>query len=613
MSKKRKASKKANNAENKPPQKHGGHEVVASGWAANFNINKVATIGIVLTAILWAHLLMNDMNDQTAILSPYGLYLKAKRTNSFNVTNITSRTLTATTDIPKDTVLMEISRDMMIWDLDAARDDFIQKELFSALKGEDLDMMSKRAILLAAYLALIRNEVIPAMKTQISVVRTLPSYEEYASFHPVLAEMDQIEQYLGKTTSPAILHLMQVRESLHSEYDMLSSASSTFASLVSREDYLASRIAVQSRAFEINNIPNSEIEKSEREDYKKQIGIEFDSCMSMEPVQDWMNSHVNNNVKAGGYDALRQRGLVWSVKEIPKGHELIINYGDTFYDYVLFSQYGFIPADGTGTSVASLNVHHDISLVGGVMSSAKMSTSLPQLEKLMPYLQYDYGYPECITKDTHPKSFELKRLKLRYLQLIAQDRAFWVLPLPPRNSDSTTPTSTTTFSEYNVPPFGLGQDVYEYLNQNALSISLPCRVTSLTDDDLPDAEALLKEDIERLEGATDLEMTVLKLEELEVNINWMARTIHCMKDLASYRMNEHPLTVDDQAQYVLSLVEGGNTNSFEWMAAQMRLEEMFSNIVLESWLMSALESVTDMEDVDELYLRDEPCPKVDII
>ena len=48
-----------NNAVNKPPQKHGGHEVVA-GWAANFNIIKVATFGIVLTAFLWAYLLMNN-------------------------------------------------------------------------------------------------------------------------------------------------------------------------------------------------------------------------------------------------------------------------------------------------------------------------------------------------------------------------------------------------------------------------------------------------------------------------------------------------------------------------------------------------------------------------
>ena len=106
---------------------------------------------------------------------------------------------------------------------------------------------------------------------------------------------------------------------------------------------------------------------------------------------------------------------------------MINSYGEHFYDYVLFSQYGFIPSDGTGSSIATLFVHHNISLTGGLLSGSTDSLEeLPQLDHMYRYLQYDYGY-ECITEEAQPEAFELKRLKAIYLQRIAFDRHFWVL------------------------------------------------------------------------------------------------------------------------------------------------------------------------------------------
>lgn len=274
------------------------------------------------------------------------------------------------------------------WDLDAARDEFVRKELFSTplLSGDSSDPMSKRAALLSAYLALLRNGAVTANRLQLSVVMAMPSYGEYASFHPVLADLMQVKRYLGEH-SPAFQHLLHFRRSLTLEYESLAESSTNFASHVSLKDYLSSRIAVQSRAFEIHNT-KSEVSKEERKYYQQNIGIDFGTgVVSIEPVNDWMNSHVNNNVKVGGYDAKKRSGQAWATKAIPKGQELISKYGD-FYDYVLFGQYGYLPSDGSGKSIASLSIHHDVNLSGGLISGAMSSTSsLPP--QMAPYLQYD--------------------------------------------------------------------------------------------------------------------------------------------------------------------------------------------------------------------------------
>jgi len=492
------------------------------------------------------------------------------------------------------------------WDLDACRNELIRRELFSVLKGDALETMSKRAAILSSYLALLRNDAIPASasRLQISVAKNLPTYEEYKSFHPILADIELIKIYLGGDHSPTYQHLKQVRQSLNEEYDMLASTSKSFANLISRQEYLACRIAVQSRTFELNDIPTSEVTRKERTYYKEQIGIDFTSVISLEPVNDFMNSHINNNVRVGGYDAKKRIGQTWSIKDINVGDELINSYGDTFYNHVLFTQYGYIPSDGTGQSVISLATYHDVSLAGGIMSgTSKANDKLLSANKILPYLQYDYGYPECITKDNQD-AFELKRLKLKYLQRIAANRQFWVLPLPPRVSTERTPKTTTTLPDnYNVPAFS--EDIYEYLNVNALSLMLSCRLITLTGDDIDDAKSLLQEDLDTLDKSVNGETPPLRLEELEVSLTWMIKCIHCMKKLAAIQFDRYEASIDNQINMIHSLAESGRYNSLEWHAAHVQLEEMQIK-ALHTWATAALESVVD-EEMGELHVRDETC------
>jgi hypothetical protein len=421
----------------------------------------------------------------------------------------------------------------------------------------------------------------------------LPSYHDYATHHPVLADLTKMMFDLGEH-SPAFLQLNNTRRGLNAEYDSFASTSKTFAQRISREDYISCGIAVLSRAFRILHT-SLEVGIEEGKYYQQTLGIDFSSdVVSIQSVTDWMNSHINNNVQVGGYDIEKRSVHAWSTKAIAEGGELINSYGD-HVDYVLFGQYGYIPPDGTGSSIAWLSAHH--------------SQPLPSLDKLIPYLQMDYGYVECITKESRPDAFELKRLKLLYLQRITANQEWWVLPLPPRSSTSNTPASTTDMSnDYKVPSFG--PDVYDYLDANALRVSLPCRLITLTGGDLEDASALLEQDLTTLETSpTPMTTPELRLEELEVSIDWMARTIHCMRTLALTELHKYGLAVHAQESRVFALAKQGSWNTLEWFLAHMKLEEMQSLEAMANWADGALDSVASLEGVsmDEV-VRSEPCP-----
>ena len=558
----------------------------------------VAGFVAVVLALLWNHRLVGNNNSNDNIIDSSYLLQRVQKSSLFEIKY--NRTLIATEDIAPQTVLMEIPRELMIWDLDAMRNEFIREEiLLTIIPGT----VAKRAALLSAYLALLRNDDFTAqteltLQLQTSVAKQLPSYDEYKGFHPVLASIDQMELLLGNH-SPAFRDLLVLRQSLNSEYDSFIEKSNKFATLVSREDYLSCRLAVQSRAFQIPGVlPESEIPNKEQEYYTEMIQIDFsnDGVLSIEIINDWMNSHVNNNVMVGGYDAVKRRGRAWSTKAIQPGQELIMDYG-RFHDYVLFGQYGYVPFDGSGVTIATVGAYHNA------------GDDLPDLEQMLLYLQHDHGYPECIKKELHPDAFRLKELKSRYLRGIAIDSSRWALPLPPRVSTDTTPLSTTRLPEdYAVPSFTA--EVYEFLETHALSISLPCRLVTLTENDLENAEDFLQSDMETLEkAASPVDVPTLQLEELQVSPAWMIRTIHCMRMMASAQKEMYGTTIASKTRDIMELARDGKSNTLEFNAAHVTLGEMQSQEALETWALDVLLSVSGMEGLspDDLDVRSEPC------
>ena len=142
---------------------------------------------------------------------------------------------------------------------------------------------------------------------------------------------------------------------------------------------------------------------------------------------------------------------------------------------------------------------------------------------------------------------------------------------------------------------------------------LPCRLITLTGEDIDrwmdgwNAKSLLQEDLDILDRSTTGETPPLRLEELEVSLEWMIKCIHCMKQLAAVQFDRYEASIDDQINKIHSLAESGNYNSLEWQAAHVVWEEMQIK-ALHTWATAALESVVD-EEMGELYVRDEPCPK----
>lgn len=595
---KRKSGSKIKSGSKNTNPKAAANNYTRTHQSSHLKLGSVAGFAATALALIWGRLFGNIRRgiNSNIIDAPYLLNL-VQKSSSFELKY--NRTLIATEPIAPQTVLMEISRELMIWDLDAVRNEFIREEiLFTSIPGK----VAKRAALLSAYLALLRNDFIPqtdhTLQLQTSVAKQLPSYDDYKAFHPVLASIEQMELLLGNH-SPAFRDLLALRQSLNNEYDSFIATSDKFATLVSRADYLSCRLAVQSRAFQIPGVlPESEIPTIEQEYYSQTIQIDFsnDGVLSIEIINDWMNSHVNNNVMVGGYDAVKRRGRAWSTKAIEPGQELIMDYG-RFHDYVLFGQYGYVPSDGTGVTITTVAAFHNI------------GNAIPDVEQMMLYLQYDHGYPECIEKKLHPDAFRLKELKSRYLREIAIDPSRWVLPLPPRLSTDATPPSTTILPDhYTVPSFG--SDVYEYLETHALSISLPCRLVTLTEKDLNNAEDFLLKDMEILVNAASPQDTpTLQLEKLQVSPAWMMRTIHCMKMMASAQKEMYGTTIESKTREIMSLARDGNSNSLEFQAAHVTLGEIQSQEALETWALDVLQSVSGMEGLssDELDVRSEPC------
>jgi len=78
--------------------------------SSSFFTAVIAILGIIL-AFIWTHYIKNNDN---VVLSLQDLLSMVQRSNSFNLTNSGSRTLLATDDIKSGTILMEISRDLMM-------------------------------------------------------------------------------------------------------------------------------------------------------------------------------------------------------------------------------------------------------------------------------------------------------------------------------------------------------------------------------------------------------------------------------------------------------------------------------------------------------------------
>jgi len=156
-------------------------------------------------------------------------------------------------------------------------------------------------------------------------------------------------------------------------------------------------------------------------------------------------------------------------------------------DAHLYARYGFVNGDGSGPIQLSLAFHHEmmklnISNQYDYIPDTGATPKFHNYQKLgiAKYLQFDDGYPECISgPSTHPEEAELKRLKLQHLLDIANEYGRWNILIEPRNAKSMPARLIEIPITTVVPQFMKNFTLIHGLND----LRETCRLISLINDD----------------------------------------------------------------------------------------------------------------------------------
>jgi hypothetical protein len=313
-----------------------------------------------------------------------------------------NRTFRASKTIQKGEKVIEISRSMQIWDLDAVRDPFVKEHLLKARYKQSKKHLGYQAYS-AAFLGLQKKN--PTNRFLKEYYEYLPTYEDYLSFHPVMQSPDVLATRLNKI-SYAYGHVRGMQLRMEAEYEAFCDVSPEFCTLVSAEDYKTCKLNVISRMFEKhpadrrNALTDGSMTWEEEVDfYIREIGRDFSkSAATLVPILDSFNHHRKPNVLWGQNNESQAFYLV-AGDEIPAGAEVMDSYG-LQADSVLFSTYGFNNGDGSGVTLAKLAPYHHIydedlfTDETGLLTSSKLCQR--QRKQLLKSFEYDNGYATCL-------------------------------------------------------------------------------------------------------------------------------------------------------------------------------------------------------------------------
>jgi hypothetical protein len=535
---------------------------------------------------------------------------------------VAKRTLRARKRISAGEDLLRIPRSMQIWDLDAMRDPFVQKHLFSARHKRSGNRLGSEAYL-AAYLALELHrakespeDMNPMRKAYLEFLPTLADLKS----HPLLWDKEEATQTLGER-SPSNLVLRQYRNMVDSEYNAFQKASPDFDKMIPIEAYASARINVLTRSYPMGPPPDDEALdgrslSEELKSYYDDAGIDFMDeaigCRAMVPIADLLNHHplntagFNYEVKESGKQSFVVNATRRSIlQNIEAGAELMISYGD-FTDAHLFARYGFVNGDGSGTTEASIGFHHDILNLHtkpqfNLLAYSGITEAIDNYQRaqIRKYLIFDDGYVKCIEgPESSPDEAELKRLKFEHLVKIANIPNRWTVALPPRNDISGPALSTETPITIEPPAFPKSALFERTSISNILST---CRLISVINSDYGGraldilSENMDKKDFRLWEGNDALEF----------------RSLACIK---RYIDSESALMMRQEALPKLhQIVRDMNENDFgssKWAAFHIKFADMQTFVGVSQLVQSKLiERFSDKKDnpPTEYSMMEKPC------
>ena len=514
----------------------------------------------------------------------------------------TRRTLQAATTknkpIRRGDVVVEIPRELQIWEIDALKSDLVQKEKLVRARHKMTENSLASGAFLATYLAterkrLVTNEnetdrtngsAIDEMRA--SYFRSLPSWEELSAYHPILKSRSDLQSMLGHHSWNFAVVVMY-QEMVNSEYEALATASPlVFGRQISLKEYQASRIHVLSRSFnpgsgacssEAEKFLSSNALEKLQSDWGIQIseGLFDEGCHAMVPILDTLNSHPHPNV-VYDYHSGKRAFVITAKSGIHPQWELMNSYGK-FSDSHLYAKFGFVNGDGSGYTQVSIALFHrpldvqmsqEYSLVPNKIKydsrsddSFSPTEKIPDFQKvnMKRYLMYDDGYDSCVQKDLHPEAFKLKWLKWQHLAKITNNPKFWVATLKPRLPKSH-PRQSSNLLIREVPPEVNPQK----LGLDMTNLVDTCRLLALTVDDFEGkAIDLLNENL-----GNDTFVVPKGSQALEY------RSLMFMARLSGMALMQYPVNIKKEYQNALQLNKENAFGNSTWTSTQLRLGEM---------------------------------------
>jgi hypothetical protein len=540
------------------------------------------------------------------------------------------RTQKVTRKIHTDDRVLQIPRRLLILDVDALRDPFVREQLFAkppepsddtdAAKEEVIPEISAAAFL-AAHLAHLqanataRAGLDPILQEYLEKV--LPTYDDFASFHPVLWSDADLKELLPPHT--ATWRAVQVfKAGITKEYQTFTDRSTRWGDQVSKHTYQAARLAVMTRSFGTgplrlspdsnSNDAGQSVSLEEFEFYRDTEGIDLtQGSHAMVPILDLYNHHGKPNVGFAYNDKLSSFVISTVHGGIAAGAEVMDSYGK-HTDTHLFAQYGFVNGDGSDYTEATLAVYHQPeSIVTSVTQDGQRIEEeqiYDQLqEQVLNYLQHDDGYEHCVTEQDKD-AWAFKLWKYPYVFQLATKKNSWTVMMTPRNPKSRPAASSNILISDEAPRFDK-QRIEFAVNPDAL-FSM-CRLLSLTHHDYNGtAQSLLE--------ANMFNVDTLILPPTKDALEF--RTLMCMARLTQTALRRFGVSVADMEDQVTRLNrEPGAFQSRNWTVALLKLGEMETLEALMGVSLAGLRaSFPDKMNstASEYNMRDKPCPRANL-
>lgn len=369
--------------------------------------------------------------------------------------------------------LLEIPRNVQRTTIDALRDPRVNRLLLQNPRhpstGKPLRPQTFLAVYMTFELSLSRlrkssndfDMLSPEEELQHAYLDYLPTGQDFLLFHPISRKTrDYNDANKHTDTLPPMSltdHLVgKYFRSFLSEYHAFCRISSDFENHVPLEDWITSRLIVNTRSFKSVPLTPNDISNEELESYRpflhnteddKQTQTDGDSSRAsfydecrhssmrscMVPLLDALDHHAKPNVGWRFMDSQSPVSealsfLAFASEDVTPGSNMFVSYG-SFPDPFMFAQYGFVDPSGLGQRAALLAPYHRL-----LEETFETEESAHRDNDLQKYLAFRDGYEHChyaTNENVQRLELEFEKAKFEALKAMSNVMKSWVATLPP--------------------------------------------------------------------------------------------------------------------------------------------------------------------------------------